>query len=310
MLKRLALILILLVIIPGLAAAEVNQVRLHKTARVDSETVHLCDIAKISGPDTTALNKIRLIRSPAGKTGIDLSAEFIAGKIKAATDAGFSLSGTSVNVARRYVRVKPQELRGIYVRSVMEQSPWKGRGEIIIEDVRVPDNVEVLSSDRHDMQANFSPREDFVGTVSLRMAFGSSRKLSISGRVRVIADIPVSKGIQRGGIVNADMLEMKRMDVSRLGDVFTDADKCLGMRAKTAINAGRPILKNNLEPRPMVARGDMVIIMASKGNLLVTSRGMALRDGLQAQRIPVKNLSSGRQVVGTIIAPSRVQVVF
>jgi flagella basal body P-ring formation protein FlgA len=41
---------------------------------------------------------------------------------------------------------------------------------------------------------------------------------------------------------------------------------------------------------------------------VVRDRGIALKDGYQGEPIPVRNVASGKQVVGTIIAASLVQV--
>jgi flagella basal body P-ring formation protein FlgA len=54
--------------------------------------------------------------------------------------------------------------------------------------------------------------------------------------------------------------------------------------------------------------GETVVIEAQVKNLVVRDKGIALRDGYQGETIPVKNASSGRKVVGTIIAASLVQV--
>jgi flagella basal body P-ring formation protein FlgA len=39
-------------------------------------------------------------------------------------------------------------------------------------------------------------------------------------------------------------------------------------------------------------------------------RGIALKDGCLGDAIPIRNAGSGKQVVGTIIAHSQVEVIF
>jgi flagella basal body P-ring formation protein FlgA len=39
-------------------------------------------------------------------------------------------------------------------------------------------------------------------------------------------------------------------------------------------------------------------------------RGMALMDGRLDQKIAVRNMTSGRQIIGTVIAPSHIRVDF
>ena len=50
------------------------------------------------------------------------------------------------------------------------------------------------------------------------------------------------------------------------------------------------------------------MIEARVNDLVVTDKGVALKDGYQGEPIPVKNVTSGKQVVGTIIAAALVQV--
>jgi flagella basal body P-ring formation protein FlgA len=63
-----------------------------------------------------------------------------------------------------------------------------------------------------------------------------------------------------------------------------------------------------VERNPDVLKGETVVIEVRLDNLVVRDKGIAMKDGYLSETIHVKNASSGRQVVGTIIAPSLVQV--
>jgi flagella basal body P-ring formation protein FlgA len=63
-----------------------------------------------------------------------------------------------------------------------------------------------------------------------------------------------------------------------------------------------------VQRKPDVCSGEIVSIEARVDDLVVRDKGIAMKDGYQGDAIPVKNVSSGRQVVGTIIAASMVQV--
>jgi flagella basal body P-ring formation protein FlgA len=71
---------------------------------------------------------------------------------------------------------------------------------------------------------------------------------------------------------------------------------------------GKPILFAQVERKPDVCTGEIVFIEARVNNLVVRDKGIALKDGYQGDPIPVKNVASGKQVIGTIIAASLVQV--
>jgi flagella basal body P-ring formation protein FlgA len=63
-----------------------------------------------------------------------------------------------------------------------------------------------------------------------------------------------------------------------------------------------------VQRKPDVCSGEIVSIEVRVNDLVVRDKGVAMKDGYQGETIPVKNISSGRQVVGTIIAASLVQV--
>ncbi len=296
--RRLLLsICLLLLPLPLLAA----QVVLKERAYVSGESVLLGDVAEVKGDQE--LKELVLIRAP--QTGITLSASFIRNRLTADVE----LSGAdAVQVSRRMVEVSAGELEAIFKDAVMQYSPWKGRGRILVEEVNVPEKVLVPEADRYRLEAKFSERDDLLGPTTLKLRFGNSRSLHISGRIRVIAPVPVSKGVPAKAVIQPGNLELKPLDISEFPRVVMTPAECLGMRAKRALAAGMPINSSSVEMMPLVARGDTVIIMARVNNLIVSDRGVALRDGSKDQRIPVKNIRSGRQVFGTIIAPSRVEV--
>jgi flagella basal body P-ring formation protein FlgA len=71
---------------------------------------------------------------------------------------------------------------------------------------------------------------------------------------------------------------------------------------------GNPILPSQVQRKPDICSGEIVLIEARTNDLVVRDKGIAMKDGYQGETIPVKNVSSGRQVVGTIIAAALVQV--
>jgi len=211
------------------------------------------------------------------------------------------------------VRISGEELASIYKEAVLEKSPWKGKGEIVIKDIKTPRYVMAAEKERAGLQAVFSPDEDFMGltTATFSLGTGSSRLCRVSGKIHVMTELPVvKKNIPRGVIITEEFLEVKPYDISISPLIVADRKACLGMRTKTMIPAGKPVLSCNIERPPLISRGDLVAIEARSGGLVVQDKGIALKDGLLNERIPIRNASSGKQIVGTIIAHSQVEVTF
>jgi len=297
------------------AAMEVSVVTLHGEAHVCSDRVYLGDIAKIEGSDAGKLAGIYLIKAPEGRIGARLSSDYISGKIRDGFIGPFLLKGAKkVNIKREYVRIPAKRLERLFEETVLSESPWKNKGRIVIEDIKISSSVYVLKQDKDAVQAKISPHEDFLGHTSIGFSFGKGAfadQAFISGRIRVIADVPVAKTtINRGGILTESDLEVRSLDISRYPRVATDVGECVGKRAKTRMRKGMPLVKLNLEEPPLISRGDVVYIEARAENLVIRDKGEALKDGHLSQQIPVRYLSSGKQIVGTIIAASCIAVHF
>jgi flagella basal body P-ring formation protein FlgA len=209
--------------------------------------------------------------------------------------------------------VPPERLVSLYREAVQTHSPWKGRGEIAIEAVKAPTGFQTSSEAIGAVQAKFAPHEDFLGLTSITFIFGpdGSDKVTVTGRVSVQALVPVPKQtIRRGQVIEASDLELSRIDISRFPACAMDIKFCVGLRAKTFLRKGSPIGLNNIDVPPLICKGSPVMIEAGNQELSVADKGVALMDGRADESIAVKNLRSGRQIVGIVIAPSRVRVEF
>ncbi|MEN6473959.1 MAG: flagellar basal body P-ring formation chaperone FlgA [Syntrophaceae bacterium] len=209
--------------------------------------------------------------------------------------------------------IPPERLAGMYRDAILAHSPWKGKGEIVIEDVKAPTTFQTAPERISLVQAKFAPHEDFMGLTSVTLIFGpdGGDKVAVTGKVSVRASVPVPKQtIRRGQVIEASDLELRRIDISRVPPSIMDIQSCAGMRAKSFIRKGMPILLTNIEVPPLVYKGAPVMIEAGNDDLVVADKGVALMDGRADDRIAVKNLRSGRQIVGIVIAPSRVRVDF
>ncbi len=311
----LPLVCITLLAVEPSAASGVNAVTLKEKAFVSGEYIHLNDIADIAGPGREKLSSISIMRSPSGPLEITLSSAFVAGRIKEHTPEPVVMNGsTNVRVSERYVEISGKELERIYREAILKNSPWEKTGNIMIESIKTPRCFRVPAKHRSAIQANFSSREDFLGYTPATLSAGTGTTAAtcqVSGKVRVITEVPVARtNIPRGAVIADADLEMKHLDISSYPSVVREKKECLGMRAKSTLREGRPVLRTNVEQPPMINRGDPVFIEARIGNLLIRDKGIALKDGFLQERIPVKNAASGRQVFGTVIAASRIEVMF
>ena len=219
----------------------------------------------------------------------------------------------SAATAAARVNIPPERLAALYREAVLAHSPWKDKGEIVIDGIRAPATFKAVPERMNTVQAKFAPREDFLGQTRVTLIFGADGgdKVMVTGRVSVRAKVPVAReSIRRGQLIQESDVELCSIDITRFPPCAMDIPACVGMRAKSSVRRGAPILLANIDVPPLIFKGSPVMIEAGSDSLLVIDKGVALMDGRADERIRVKNLRSGRQIVGIVIAPSRIRVDF
>ncbi len=291
-------------------------VMLKDQAKVKSRLIHLGDIAKVRGDVTLKLSSMLIAKFPRNLDHVLLSKRYIKDKIVSSYKDKIQMYGPDeIRIMRSYVNISKQTLQNIFTKTLIAKNPWHHRGEIKIKNFNAPLKVRVPEEASKSCFVKFSQRSRFIGPTSGSIIFGRDmldRKIvHVSAFITFRTDIPVPRHtISRGRVITKNDLYIKHLDISHWPALVMDPRDCIGMRAKTYIKKDQPILASNIEKPPVISRGQVVLIEAVGNNIVVSDKGIALRDGYIKDTIPVKNLSSGRQVFGTVVAASRVRVEF
>lgn len=149
-------------------------------------------------------------------------------------------------------------------------------------------------------------------TVGIRCEGSSPWKIYVSARVRQYRPIAVlTRPLPKGAPVQPGDIELRETDISTLTrGFFTRPADITGMTARRPLNNGEILTPILLEAPRAVAKGNRVLIRAQGSALDVVMMGEALRDGGIGERIPVRNMSSGRIVEAVIQAPGEVAVMY
>lgn len=87
---------------------------------------------------------------------------------------------------------------------------------------------------------------------------------------------------------------------AELPGALSDPEAALGLEAKVAIYAGRPVLLANLGKPTLVQRNQMVALIYLSGGLAISTEGRALARGSEGDTVRVINLASRSTVTGRI----------
>ena len=135
---------------------------------------------------------------------------------------------------------------------------------------------------------------------------------TVYGTVFEMAQVPVpNRLISAGEVVRAEDLEWQSVQIGRLtGNSLTDAQQLIGHVAKRPLKAGQVLRSSDLAMAPAVKRNDLVQLVVQTGQMTLTVQGKVLQDAAVGQSVRVINVSSNRQLSGTVVDAGTVAVGF
>jgi len=138
------------------------------------------------------------------------------------------------------------------------------------------------------------------------------KTINVVGEVRAQATVTApTRWIKPKEVVIAEDVTAMTVDVPSLThDFILHPDEVIGKQVLRPLPPRQPIRKTMLDDPPIVHKGDRVMIEARRGGLLVQTVGLANAAGKSGDTISVKNTSSGREVIGTILSAGLVEVGF
>ncbi len=133
---------------------------------------------------------------------------------------------------------------------------------------------------------------------------------SVSVQLRVYRSVLVAVApIGRGAAAAPEQFSVERREAAADGDtVVASVESVRGMRLRRSFSAGETVHPSDLEPLPVIRRGDKVMATLGLGGITVTVSGIALDDGAVGQRVAIKNDRSGRRLQATVMGPGSVRI--
>lgn len=96
---------------------------------------------------------------------------------------------------------------------------------------------------------------------------------------------------------------------AQIPGALTTSDAAIGLEARVAIYAGRPIMASAIGPAAIIDRNQLVTLIFTRGSLTIAAEGRALGRGGVGDRVQVMNLTSRSTLIGQIAPDGSVQVV-
>lgn len=123
--------------------------------------------------------------------------------------------------------------------------------------------------------------------------------------------VVASTALSRQSILSPDQLETSAVNILASNRRYLSSlSEATGKVLTRSIRAGMPLTAGMLKTPDLISRGDNIVIVASRGELVVRMPGVAMATGGMNEQINVRNESSDRVVKGWIKGPGEVHVPF
>ncbi len=286
-------------------------------AAVTGPRIVLGDIAKIqsAGEKTKILAQLPIASSPAPGKSKNLYVVSVINTLRNRKEAvGVDWQGSpTISVTRLATKVTKADLETILGQFLKANSGRLPQAEIRLHILHAPQEL-LLPAGTLSWQVTPS-RAAILGSTSFSVAFAVDGKPAgnciVRGRLEALGDVAVAAiPLRKGEILNERSIRIEKQDLSVLDDPFTKKTQLIGRETARTITAGTILDHDNITDPSIIHRGDMITIIARKGPMQLSTKGLAKQDGHLGEIIRVKNISSNKVIYCRVDRPGIVSVEF
>lgn len=162
------------------------------------------------------------------------------------------------------------------------------------------------------LHAFWPPGASQVGhtTVGIRCNDHKPWKIYIGAQIKLFEEVWVTNSaIARGTILSDTNISLEKREISSTHSEYFDSHQSpVGLKAKRPLRKGDIIQVLALEKPMAIQRGDRVVVIARINGLEIRTAATALSSAAEGDRIRVRNLSSNKELEGTLSKNSVVHV--
>jgi flagella basal body P-ring formation protein FlgA len=298
-----------------LAAGE--RVTVMREATVAGQTIRLGDVAALEGERAQALAALELGNAPQAGESRMLDGMAVlqalrreAGDLRSLT---YSIPPT-VRVRRAVQEVTEPAVRAI-VEAFLAETLGPAAHDTVLRSVEVPGRIR-LPAGAYVARVTPPAGAPLLGRVRLQLAFTvddrPAKSVWVTADVGLFGPVVVARRpIARGETLAAGDLALDRRDLSQEPrGVLGGIEDAAGRMARTPLVPYVPLRREQLETPATVHRGDVVLLVAERGALRITSPGEVRDDAAVGEQVRVVNRASRKDLVGRVVDASTVAVDF
>jgi flagellar basal body P-ring formation protein FlgA len=295
-------------------------VNLRPESTVRGPEIRLGEIAEVQGGEAEMAERLRAVevgRAPLPGLSRTLDPAYLKARLRLAGVDPASLVLDFPRVVS--ITTASQQVAGTaLLAAVREQllAAWPDEAErLSIQPTGATPGAVTMPAGDLELKVRTRPGFDHLGSISATVEAwvdgAMVRSISVPVRVSQQAEVLVAaRPIGRAAPIGPEDVRMERRELTAGQEPLRDPGALLGRQAIRNIAAGEPILASLLGQPSLVRRGDMVVLTAEARGIRAVTQGEAKEDGKAGQVIRVRNLTSNREVYGTVDAERSVRVAF
>ena len=293
------------------AALEPARPKLKADAVVDGDLVRVGDLVANAG----IIADVPIFRAPdLGGTGT-VPAEAVVEAVRSHALVGLDTGGLSeVTVTRASRTIPAEDIERCIARALSARFALGNAKDIALNydgELRALQVAPTVKGEPRVSRITYDAYNGrFYAVVEVPGGANASAPLRLSGRATVTAEVAVlANPVARGAVIKDSDVQFERRPRAEIGnDAATDRAQVIGLAARSALEAGRPLRIAQLMKPEAVQRNEQVTLIYEVPGIVLTVRGKAAEGGAEGDTISVLNEQSKRTVQGLIVGPGRVLV--
>lgn len=293
------------------------EITFRQTAEVDAVAIKLGDIADFDSKSEFARAMASRTVGQTGQPGQDVTIDTaalirqIAGSSDLPADLMWSGAST-VTVHRKSITIGPDKIQEIlddyFTSRSAEMPPADTR--FIIDALPVP-----FALPTGELKWDVIPSDpDIIGSNRISIIFsvdGKVRKnMSVHGRFEALAPVAVATvQLAKGTLIEENHVTMVTKDITKFSAPCLNPAELKGKIVTRTIRQGALIEMSAVQQPAVIRKGEMVKIVLNRGNLFLSTQGVAKSNGAMNEMIKVQNVNSNKILNCRVSAAGIVEVV-
>ncbi len=218
-----------------------------------------------------------------------------------------------VVIIRQAIKITKDQLYNIIADFLADNKEKLPKGDIRFTSMRAPSEILLpfgqLSWRVTPSRPNITDSSSF--SIFFKVDGKPANNCTVRGRIEILTDIAVAtETIRKGTVISPEQITMKHKNIVTVDHPVFKPENIIGMQAARTIGAGKVVEHDHITSPPVIATGDLVKVVAGKGHLRISTKGIARSAGIIGDTIRVKNMRSNKLIYARVEGPGMVSVEF